>query len=684
MVEIVVNNESLDLLKNEVISLTISVNDIGDISQTKGDYTNTFKVPATSRNLGIIGYVNDVNTNDSNTTEYLQAKLKENGATFREGFVSIDEYDEDREEISITFYGGNVSWFDVMKEKDLRDTDISEYDHTYNITDITNSFTATEGYIYPLVNNGRITTSSNYFTDIYDWTPAVYVHTVVNNMFRDIGYKLSGSFINSDIYKRLILPYSYKELRFFNYNDISVRLFDAENDTTLQTWSGFSPGDEVKLDMPIVVSGNEAGFYNTSTSTYTIDFGGTVNIIGEIEVDTDISNYTDYDFVVKKGGVDLFVVPLYTGVGRPVPYFILDQENISVSNTNTLELYLRYDAGAPVTAATVTINRARLSVTKIKNTVEGSRVYVSGTLPDMKQADLMSSLFNMFGLVVQEDRAKREIEINFFSDIKKNISIADDWSDKLDLSVKPKLEYQKALSGYGKKNYFRYKENSSDAANVNYLEANNISKGDGYFVLENDIVSPEKEVFTSQFSATMMVKSFIDVAVTGSGGQIPWIQRYSDSSQPLGDPDVDPSPRILLVLPDVYVSQFLPAFGIGIRYNNLASSTVESKVPFAYFDKRLYGSTVDDFRRTLIFSRNVPSEETSDSLLDTFYSDYVEILRNPKALYCRMDLNPIDIENLDFMIPKYISKYNAYFFLNKIEEYRGGAETTRCEFIKIG
>ena len=55
MVEIIVNNESLDLLEGEVLALTISVNDIGDLSKTKGDYSNSFKVPATSRNLSILG-----------------------------------------------------------------------------------------------------------------------------------------------------------------------------------------------------------------------------------------------------------------------------------------------------------------------------------------------------------------------------------------------------------------------------------------------------------------------------------------------------------------------------------------------------------------------------------------------------------------------------------------------------
>ena len=684
MVEIIVNNESLDLLEGEVLALNISINDIGDLSKTKGDYSNTFNIPATARNLSILGYVDSLTIDTATTNELLQARLKQDGATFRDGFISIDGYDDNNKTIEVVFYGGNVSWFDEIKDKSLRDIDLTEWNHTYNITSVLNSFSNTEGYIYPLVNYGRLTLEGTYQTEIYDWMPGMYVHTLVNNLFRDLGYKLKGSFIESAIYKRLIIPYCLEGIRFFNYDDKDARNVRASADGT-QTWSSFSPGGEVKLNMGSVEYGNKAGLYNTSTSTYTVDWGGKISVGSFVEVTFSVGatiNYTDLSIVIKKNGTDVIVVPLGGAIpGRPNPYGNAEALSVNTVDTDYYELFLRYDAGAPATTDTVTIKEAELEVFDSLNGLENSRVYMSGTLPDIKQSDLMNTLFNQFGLIVQENSELKEIEINFFSDVKKNIHRAVDWSDKIDMSKRPSLKFGSLLSKYGKVNNFKYKENDDDDALADFNSGYDYNKGDGFFTLNSDLAQPESDVFESEFSATVDAPCFINGS--GWGSRLTFIPRYSDPAAGIEDYDIDPMPRMLICIPNVYVSEFLFSQYVYIKYNTNTLNQAINTAPYAYFDKGLLNSSLDQFNDSLIFSRRISPEYKSDALLDTYYKDYIELLNDSKLLKCLVDLNPIDIHNLDLNVPVYLSQYNSYFYVNKIEEYRAGAESTRVELIKI-
>ena len=47
-------------------------------------------------------------------------------------------------------------------------------------------------------------------------------------------------------------------------------------------------------------------------------------------------------------------------------------------------------------------------------------------------------------------------------------------------------------------------------------------------------------------------------------------------------------------------------------------------------------------------------------------------------------LDSVDIQNLDFTLPIYVSKFNAYFYLNKIVEFTGKDQVTEVEMVKIG
>jgi len=72
-------------------------------------------------------------------------------------------------------------------------------------------------------------------------------------------------------------------------------------------------------------------------------------------------------------------------------------------------------------------------------------------------------------------------------------------------------------------------------------------------------------------------------------------------------------------------------------------------------------------------------------LKDKYYPSLIESLNQAKIMKADFYLNATDISDLDFTIPIYldvpIESINGYFYLNKIENYKGNI--TKCEIIRL-
>ena len=93
---------------------------------------------------------------------------------------------------------------------------------------------------------------------------------------------------------------------------------------------------------------------------------------------------------------------------------------------------------------------------------------------------------------------------------------------------------------------------------------------------------------------------------------------------------------------------------------------------------------VDSINQCLSFGDNV-SPKAHKNLIETYYGDYVNILNNPRRITAYFLLNERDINNLDYMTPRYLGgELNNYFYINKVSDYRpmdGGV--TKVELVLI-
>ena len=192
-----------------IIAQTYSVNEIGSIETRQGGFSNDFTIPLTSKNKALLDFPNNINSASRNPYSKVSATLFDKGTPVSDGFLKYQIVSDTS--LQASFFGDNVNWFTLLKQDSIRDLDLSEFDHTWNASTIKTTIDAnkTSDYIYPLIDYGtsnNVATSGQY--SVFNFMPGFFIHTLVEKIFENIGWKIEGEIIDSTIYKRLIIPFS--------------------------------------------------------------------------------------------------------------------------------------------------------------------------------------------------------------------------------------------------------------------------------------------------------------------------------------------------------------------------------------------------------------------------------------------------------------------------------------------
>ena len=229
------------------LAMTFQISDFKDITSTSGDYSKTFKFPATKNNNNILKHLYIPNINNANNiTERKPCRIISGGMYTQLGLIRITGvggYGKVPSSYSGVFYGNNLTW-----ASDLGDAYMNELawgtdgeNLEYNKTSIMATWqdvdcNASNSYIvYPITSYGQynekgdtrtiqlldtastqpITNgSTGYFgfTDsgesyetpspTPDWRPAVFVKNTLDKLFGSVGYKISSAFMDTAEFKK--------------------------------------------------------------------------------------------------------------------------------------------------------------------------------------------------------------------------------------------------------------------------------------------------------------------------------------------------------------------------------------------------------------------------------------------------------------------------------------------------
>jgi hypothetical protein len=219
-INIVVYNDNLDIIgqldcDDNTMEITYQLADIKEPEKRKSNMVRNFTLPGTKNNNYWFGNLFDINSDFTmfNPNKKTDAKLVVNGEIVIDGFLQLRKINK---ETGVDFEGNQIQYecviynnfIDLMSElgeQTLFQLDMSEYNHTFGVGSITQSWSHTykDGYVYPMTG----TDDKDYQYNIQYFKPSSFYRAVFDKILDNVGYGWTGSFQNNEQFKREIITY---------------------------------------------------------------------------------------------------------------------------------------------------------------------------------------------------------------------------------------------------------------------------------------------------------------------------------------------------------------------------------------------------------------------------------------------------------------------------------------------
>ena len=217
--DLFVNGRRLEVSKNTPIALTFVANDLAELRNRQSNRSNRFKIPLTRLNREILELPEII------TSETLIPYRSNDAIVIQDGVQIVPEglfeILQVQDFIEAQVVSGNNGFFDKIKDKDLRDLDLSAFNHTWNLSNViaSRNNTAADGYIYPLINYGNLTSGSITF-DVRLQPASIFFKTILDQIHIDAGYSKTGKIFTKSVnvgglfgtnvvmYPNMIIPFS--------------------------------------------------------------------------------------------------------------------------------------------------------------------------------------------------------------------------------------------------------------------------------------------------------------------------------------------------------------------------------------------------------------------------------------------------------------------------------------------
>ena len=131
MNELIINNRRVDLGENTNIGLTFCANNIGELQNRQGNFTNTFKLPTSKTNKEIFEWSHLQTSSSLMPYNKLKATYRQNGIEIiSDGIAEIQSTDSNFFYINV--YSGNTDLLESIG--DLTVGELYENDIVYNLS----------------------------------------------------------------------------------------------------------------------------------------------------------------------------------------------------------------------------------------------------------------------------------------------------------------------------------------------------------------------------------------------------------------------------------------------------------------------------------------------------------------------------------------------------------------------
>jgi hypothetical protein len=744
--QLFVNGQEVEGIKSEVV-LTLGVNNLRDISTRNGNYTNTFEVPRTNTNRLIFGSPEIVQSGGTQVYSKLPAEQVVDGITF-DGFITFQESGEN---FRLNFFSGNSDFNNSIKSMDLEDLEAElEYlNHDWTHNEVMFRRDAKSGIVYPNIDYGFFEkfSGSPQRTPWKWFRPAVYVNDLINAAVKKLGYKLSGACWLASTYLNRAIPctdivqgntedgggVSYNASFPFNtYTEVSGRYipFPTRESDELLLYT------EMNIPTRGILKVYRFNAPVSATTAFKLELFGGIDqdyprlfgVGGTIILRLDVLDKNTGAFVTS------IYARIFNSSAEGTNTFIVNDIATDLSNIDLIDWenhvlvwFLKnevYNGGVYAhdeTLARVRFNNLQFTFTQYIQGSNANTIQFTSSLPSLKLGELFKAICNLEGIFTIVDENERTIKGYYYDDIRKNVGRAYDWSDLVDLSDQPKIQYR--FNEYGQMNKFLYEQDEADL-NIKVKPPNFES---GNLLVADTNLAEVVELVKIPFGTVAIDPTFNGLYAFG---KIYTGEKYTfDGTRYLLNPgaSVGKFDKRMVTLTDstaqVYTTNFVnvirvisgnpgkviidnasPLFETNvIWFNNTNGNQVSGGVSINDISFTIVSRTDDEL--TLDDEITGTIEATSGVIVTTALStkksrdctsmDWKQIIKNryglindvltrTKIVNALFRLRVNDIYNLDFSRPVYVDLFSEYFYINQIKQFKLTSQaSTEVELVRI-
>lgn len=624
MIEIYIGSEKIDTYKDEDVNITLSIQNVRDISRLFTDYTQNFQVPASKINNAVFKHYYNADISGG-----FQASLRQNATlfinkeVFREGSIELISVDMTKGKSSayeIVFFSAGVNLKDLFGDDELTDLDLSAYDHAYSGSVIRGAMEGTTALhsgnvIYPLISpvgdwHYDSSSSDHSPNDIayhsqnddhginyYELKPAIRISKLIDAIEAKYGITFTSTFFTDSKFTDLFLwghrreGYMFKDqangftAQKINFTS-STGLFDATTD--LYTNSAFITSLIWKYSI-------------TSTNDYQVHWYVNGVYVMSRQHSGNVTNEEIYLNAWLKGGDEVQM--------RFSPPIDWGGETITITGSNISGR--PSDLAADVFTATTSTSQSFTT-----------DVVMSDQMPEQKVYDFFLGLVKMFNLVLEPtSRTKFNVEpLNDWYALGSNYDVTDHVDVTSEKVTRPEL--YKRLS-------FNYQESGS------YLEEayRNTNGGVGYGDVRADFTFDGGELNTEATFELMKYQKLNDL----SGGVTAFLVGKSIDKELkpyIGQPVIFYSPSTLSISSKPI--GFLDETGLTTTASNQVylCGNINNRVAASVTQMLTYGLEVD------------PLHEQSfvQTLYNQFWEDYItDLYSTSRRVYSMKAILPFKV-----------------------------------------
>ena len=704
--EIYLEGNRLDLFQELGADLSYVIDDIKDFSARNTNYSKTINIPGNANNNKIFGHIYDLNISNNygynttnpnfgynfNPSKHASCIIYHNKIQIFKGIIRLLEItiDAGKIEYQCAVFGELGGFASAIGNALIEDLNgFENYNQTWTEGNVVNSWNASggTGIVFPLIDYGKCKNNApDYHLDAF--RPAFFVYEILNKIISTAGYTYESSFMNTALFKNLIIPNNKADLEEVVSDLLNAQCF---NRTTTSTDYLF-----------VFDSISQYQFTNTSGSTFTFTgtsgTSGLMTLVGTGLVTTN----KDVTIHINKNGASIYnyVIPKN---GNVQTAFTL---NISIPVSLTNGDYFTVDFTTPsagngsfsFTSQNITLDFTATNGQTI-TAGYGASLNMKNLLPKgILQKDFFISICRMFNLYIWEDPGNTKklyiepyvdfyqinggyLKVNDFGELilhgepgdSTGLLLLSDptvdalqWNDKLDYSKQISIKPMSELNA----RFYKFSYTDDDDFHTEaYKKKYSINYGDRKEDTGYEFASDEHETNVI-FAPGILVGRSGDQKIAMN------IFKSSDGAEERKDHVL----RIALFkkvtgVSSWHINQVYPNNG------NLATLTSygyaghldDPSAPFADINFAV--------PREILFTT---SEYPTRNLFTAFWTDYLAEItgKDSKLLSCYLYLTIEDIYKLDFSKLVYLN--GSFWRINKIEDFNPNVfQTTKVELLKV-